>query len=138
MKVDARMTAEPALHGWTFVRAQIVEDDVNRVVGGRRRLDPVEKPDEFLGVALRAARAEDGAIQDPQRGIQTRRPVADVIVGLPLRHLAHERQHRARPIQCLNPALLIDAEDHRFVGRIEIQAHDIAQLVDKPRVFRTI
>jgi hypothetical protein len=42
VKVHARMTAEPAVNGWTFVRAQIVEDDVNRAVGGRRRLDPVE------------------------------------------------------------------------------------------------
>ena len=94
--------------------------NVRRMVGGRRgldRLDLIEKPHEFLRIAFGATGPEDGAIQEAQRGVQTRRPVSDVIVGLPLRHLTQERQHRARPIQGLNPTLLIDAEDHRFVGR---------------------
>src|SRR5205823_161976 len=67
VKVHARMTAEPALNRRTFVRAQIVEHDMNGFVGGRRRIDPIEKPHKFLRVALRAAGAEDGPIQDAQR-----------------------------------------------------------------------
>lgn len=67
---------------------KFVEHDINRLVGGRRRIDPIEKPHEFLRVALRAAGAEDDAIQDAQRCIEIGRPMSDVIVGLPLRHFA--------------------------------------------------
>ena len=44
-----------------------------------------------------------------------------------------QRQHGARAVERLNAALLIDAEHHRFGGRIEIQADDVAQLLDKVR-----
>jgi len=87
------MTTKPALNRRTLMRAQIVEHDVNGLLGGRGRGDAIEKPDEFLRVALRTAGAEDGAIQDAQGGIQTRRAVADVVMGLAFRHLPDERQH---------------------------------------------
>src|SRR5439155_23050250 len=138
MEMHARMTTKPALHRRTLVRTQIVEHDVNGLLVGRGRVDAIEKPDEFLRVALRAAGAEDGAIQDAQGGVQTGRAVADVVVGLAFRYLPDKRQHRPRAIQCLNAALFVDAEDHGFVRRIEIQADDVAELVDKPRVFRQL
>lgn len=52
--------------------------------------------------------------------------MSDVIVGLPLRYFAEERQHWARPIERLHAALFVDAEDHRVVGRIQVEADDIA------------
>ena len=135
MKVHAAMAAKPALDGRTLVRAQIVEHDMNGFVRGCRALEAIEKPHELFGIALRTARAEHGPIQDAQRRIQTGRPVADVIVRLSFGHLAHERQHWARPIQGLNATLLVDAKHDGLVGRIEIQAHDIAQFVDEPRIL---
>ena len=51
-------------------------------------------------------------------------------------HAGAQRQHGARAIERLNPALLIDTEDDRFGGRIQIQPDDVAQLLDKLRVLR--
>jgi len=136
MKMDATMPPQPPLNGWTFVRAQVVQDDVDRLIDGCGAIDLIEKADELLGVSLRPAVAQDGPIEQPQRGIQTGRAMAEVIVRLPLGHAGAERQDGPRPIQRLNPALFIDAEDHRFLRRIEIEPDDIPQLVNKMRIFR--
>src|ERR1017187_611850 len=63
MKVDARMTTQPALDGRALVRAQVIQDHMNGVVRRRGPLDAVEKADKFLCVALRAARPKDGPIE---------------------------------------------------------------------------
>jgi hypothetical protein len=34
--------------------------------------------------------------------------------------------------------LLVDAEHHRLVGRVEVQAHDVADLLDKKRIGREL
>ena len=98
----------------------------------------IEKSDELLRVPLRPAVAQDDPIEQPQRGIQAGRAMAEVIVRLPLRHAGAERQDRPRPIQRLNPALCIDAEDHSFLRRIEVEPDDIPQLVNKMRIFRQL
>lgn len=63
------------------------------------------------------ALADDDAIEQAQGGIQRRRPVAHIVVRLAFRHVRSERQHRARAMQGLNAALLVDAKHHRFFGR---------------------
>ena len=40
MKMYATMPPQPPLNGWTFVRAQVVQDDVDRLVGGCSAIDP--------------------------------------------------------------------------------------------------
>src|SRR4030095_10013563 len=79
MKVDARMTTQPPLHGRTFVGAEIVEDDVHVLISRRALLDTVEEANELLGVPLRLARAEHDAIEHAQRRIQAGRAVSDVV-----------------------------------------------------------
>ena len=102
MKVHAGMPAQPSLDRWTFVRAQVVQDHVNRVVDWSDLIDPIEKSDKLLGIAFRSALAQDDPVEQPQGRIQTRRAVADVIVRLVLGDAGRERQHGPRPIQGLN------------------------------------
>ena len=51
-----------------LVGGVVVEDAVDRLVGGNRALDGIEKADEFdVAVALHAA-ADDGAVEHAEGG----------------------------------------------------------------------
>ena len=50
----------------------------------------------------------------------------------------HHRQDRLLAIECLDLALLIDAEDEGSVWRGKVKADDIAYLVDEQRVVRQL
>lgn len=65
MKLDARMRGEPGLDRRALVRAQVVEDDMDGVVGGGDGVDLIKKADEPGGVALCAARPSTA--RDPRR-----------------------------------------------------------------------
>ena len=82
VKRHARMSREPGVDGRTLVGTEVVEDHVNRLVGGRDLIDLVEEADEAGGVALGATVAQDQAVEQPQGGEETRRPVAAVIMRL--------------------------------------------------------
>jgi hypothetical protein len=90
VKVDARMTAEPTAHGRAFMRAQIVQDQMQLLALRRRGLDTPEELHKFLTAVAPPTLADHDAVQDAERRIQRRRPVADVIVGLPFRAAAPE------------------------------------------------
>jgi hypothetical protein len=60
--------------------------------------------------------------------------VPDVIVGDTLNIAEPKREHRLRTFQSLNLALLIDAQHHGLIGRIEVQADDVPDLVDEHRI----
>ena len=57
-------------------------------------------------------------------------------MGLAVGNARPQRQHRVRPVQRLNPTLLIDAKHHGFSGRIHVQSDHVAQFLDKVGVRR--
>ena len=59
-------------------------------------------------------------------------PEADV------RAARHHRQDRLLAIECLDLALLVDAEDEGSVRRGKIKADDIAYLVDEQRIAQQL
>ena len=66
----ARVALKPGPHPGVLVGRVIVEDDVDRLVGGDLALNGVEKADEFeVAVALHTA-ADDGAVEHAERGEQ--------------------------------------------------------------------
>ena len=73
-----------------------------------------------------------------QRGKQGSGAIPFVVVRAAL-HLARlQRQQRLRAVQRLNLALLIHAEHQGVIGRVHIQAHDVAHLFDQLRVRRQL
>ena len=75
VKGPAWMARQPGQHFRMFVGGVVVEDDVDRLVGGDLPFDGVEKADEFdMAVALHAA-ADDGAVEHAERGEQGGRVV---------------------------------------------------------------
>jgi hypothetical protein len=75
-----------------------------------------------------------------ERSIKLRnlRNSSDVVVGLALGHTRHQRQDRCRALQRLDLGLLIDTEDDRRFGRVEVEPDDVSDLVDELRVGREL
>ena len=71
---------------------------------------------------------------DLERGEQAGRAVALVVMGVALGLARAQRQHRLGAVEGLDLGLLVDAEHDRPVGRVEVEAHDIADLGLEGRV----
>ena len=71
---------------------------------------------------------DHGPFQHVQRSEQGRRPVALVIVRLPSGQAGTQRKDRLRSVQRLNLTFLVHAQNHRFIRRVHIQPHDVANL----------
>ena len=116
-----------------LVRAVVVQDEMHVQVGWHFRIDAIQELAK-LGRAMSAMQfADDFASRHIQCGKQRRRAVALVVVGAPLGLTGPHRQDRLRPIERLDLALLIGAQHQRPFGRVEIQADDIADLLDQLR-----
>ena len=64
--------------------------------------------------------------------------MALVIMRAPFRHPRPQRQERLGPVQRLDLRLLVDAQDHGALRRMEIQPDDIPHLLDEKRVARQL
>jgi hypothetical protein len=73
-----------------------------------------------------------------RRGEQAGRAVAHVVMGYPRRRRGQDPQAGRGPLQRLDLAFLINRENQGLVRRMEIQAHDITDLLDELRVRRQL
>ena len=64
--------------------------------------------------------------------------MALVIVRASLQLARLHRQQRLRAVECLNLALLIDAQHQGVIRWIHIKTHDIAYLFDQLRIWRQL
>ena len=76
--------------------------------------------------------------RDVQGGEQRRRAVPDVVVGVAFDVAQAHRQGGLGTVERLNLRLLIHAQDHRVVGRVEVQPDDVAHFFDEERVVRQL
>ncbi len=79
-------------------------------------------------------RGDHGAVGGVERGEQAGRAVAHIIVGAFLGHARHHRECRLRPGQRLHLRLLVHAVDDGRLGRVQIQADDVVDLLHELRV----
>src|SRR6476659_6403948 len=128
------MPGQPFLHAGMFVGRIVVDNGMERLSRRDLRLDSVEEADELLvPVALHVA-ADDSAVEDVEGGEQRRRAMAFVVVGHGSGAALLHRQAGLGAIKGLDLALLINREDDRVSGRVDIEADDVTQFVDKLRV----
>jgi transposase len=90
-----------------------------------------------VGMALLAL-ANDLAIEHVQRGEQRGRAVALVVVRQRLCAPLLQRQPGLRAVQRLHLALLVTAQHQRVLGRRQVQAHDVFELLDELGVARDL
>ena len=124
---DPRVAGQPGLHRRMLVRGVVVTYHVQphpRVGLG----DLLEEAQELLVAVARLAQLLDAAGGHLEGGEQGGGAMADVVMGGLLRQSEANREDRRGPVQRLDLALLIDADHDGLLGRIHIQAHDVADL----------
>ena len=97
-------------------------------------IDASQELEKLLMAMLAITLAQDFAGRDVQSSEQGGGAVADVIVRVPFGLTGAKRQQGLRPVESLNLRLLVDAQNDGALGRIEIQADDVADLVDEERI----
>ena len=132
----AGMTFEPVHDLLVFVRAVVVEDDMDHLAGGHLALDGVEKADEFLVTVFLHAPGDDRAVENVESGEQRRGAVALVIVGDRSAFAGLERQARLGAIERLDLGLLVDRQDEGMSRRCHVEADDVFELGDEIGVVR--
>ena len=80
MEGSARMASEPGADLGMLVGGVVVEDGVDQLAGRHGALDGIEEADELLVAVPRHALADDAAVEHVERGEQSGRAVADVIM----------------------------------------------------------
>ena len=138
VKGEAGMAVEPLADLGMFVCGVIVEDDVHRLVAGNAGVDGVQEADELLVPMLLHVAADNGAIENIERGEQSGRAIALVIMGHRAEAAFLYRQARLGPIQRLYLALLVKRQHDGVRWRIDIQPDDIVELLGKFRIVREL
>ena len=138
VKMEAGMLFQPSFDLGMFVRSVVVENHMDSQPLGGFSVDlPKEMPELYVAVSRKTG-ADDLAFQHVQRREQTGGSVALVVVGhRPAASFFH-RQPRLRPIQRLHLRLLIHAQDHCLVRRVQVHPHHVRQLLDKALVLREL
>src|SRR5262249_7982551 len=121
-----------------LVGGVIVDDRMDLLMLEDLGVDLIEEADELLmPMALHIA-ADDGAVENVERGEQCRRAVALVVVrhrpGAPRLH----RQSRLSPVEGLGLALLVDPQDAGMGGRVDVESDPIPELFGERRIVRQL
>jgi hypothetical protein len=88
----------------------------------------VQEADEFRARVTRGGVTHHFARSRIERRVERQRPVAVVLEAVPFGASGRQRQDRVQSIEGLNRRLLVDAEHHGVLRRIEVQADDIRGL----------
>ena len=93
-----------------------------------------QKGQKFLVTVALVASAQNSSGGRIISGKQRKGPVTHIIVGLTLGQARTQWQNGLAALQGLSLALLIDTKHDGFIGRIEIEPHNIAHLFHKHRI----
>ena len=78
---------------------------------------------------LSHATSDHGSVEDIERGEQSGRAVALVVMGHRPAFSGLERQARLRAVERLDLAFLVDRDDQRVLGRVHVEADDVLDLL---------
>ena len=119
-----------------FVRGIVVHDQVQveRRIG--LFIDQLQELDPFLVTMFLLADADDLAFCQVDGCEQRGRAVPLVVVGLRAASAGVDGQAFLRAVQGLNLRLLVAAQHQGMLGRIQIQADNVAQLLRELRIVR--
>ena len=111
----------------SFVRREIVEDDVNLLPRRAQGYDLLQKGDELTAGMAGSRFAVDATGGGIERRIQGERSVSVILKAVTFGASWRERQDGIETIQGLNGGLLINAEHGRVLGRVQIEAEDVGR-----------
>jgi hypothetical protein len=134
VQVVAGVAGEPGLDGRRLVGAVVVHDQVNVELRRHALLDGAQELQELAAAMPPMQLADDLAGGQIQRREQGRGAIAHVVMAAPLGHAEGQRQQRLGAVQRLDLRLLVHTQHHGMGGRRQVQAHDVAHLVDEQRI----
>ena len=129
--MKTRMPLDPGFHAWMFMRAVIIHDQMEIEFGRSFVVYFLKESQELLMPMAGHAVSDHLAVEHAQGSKQGGRSMADVI----MRHCSTaaflQGQTGLGSVKGLDLAFLIHTQNQRLVRRIQIQPHDIAQLLDE-------
>ena len=135
VQVKAGMGREEIAYRFSHVRAAVVDDQVQRQFGWRRTVDLRKELPERGGAMPPGDAAEHVACCDIEGGMEIRGSVPLVVVGAPRDLPGPQREeHRIGPVEVLDLCLLVDRERQRVVGWVEVEPHDVDDLLGELQV----
>ena len=120
------------------MRRIIVSDEMEIEVLWRIAIDGAQEAQKLLMTMPIHARADDLSARHVERSEQRRRAVSLVIMGHGSGSALFHRQAGLSAIERLYLALLVDRQNQRFVGRVQIEAHDIGDFLGEIRIARQL
>ena len=134
----ARVFCEPFLDFWMLVGGVIVDDRMDRLSLGNLRVDLTEEADELLMPMTLHVAADDGAIENIERGEQCGRAVALVVVGHRPSPPRFHRQSWLSAVEGLDLAFFVNREDDRVGGRIDVETDHVPEFLSELRIVRKL
>src|SRR4029434_3419456 len=113
----------------------IVQNEMNVQGLGHRLIDPIEELTELYRPVTTMKLADDCTALDFERSKQRGGPVTSIVVTASFALARPHRKHRLRTVQGLNLRLFVDRQNQGFSGRIEVQSHNVANLLNEQRIL---
>jgi hypothetical protein len=134
VEVEAEVLEPPAGDKLSLVSGVVVEHEVDIEVSGHLAVDAIQKGAELGGAVTPVGCADDLAGGGIERREERGSSVPAVVVSAQLGQSRTHRQDWLGPVQGLDLALIVGAEDERPLRRIEIQPNDVAHLLHQLRI----
>ena len=128
MEGPARVTGQPSAHPPVFVGGIVVDDGMDHFSRRNLRLDRIEEADELLMAVTLHVAADDSAVEDVESREQRGGAVAFVVVRHRPSAARLHRQPRLGAVERLDLALLIDRQNDRMGGRIDVETNNVLEL----------
>lgn len=135
VQMKARPASKPSLDFGVFVGRVVVDDEMHVEVFGHVGIDMSQEGEELLMSVACLALGNDFTISDIECREQSGGAVTDIVVGDALDVAQSHGQHGLGPVESLNLAFLVDAQDHGVVRWIQVQADDVTHLLDEEGVI---
>ncbi len=132
--MEAGPLRQPGADLGVLVGAVVVDDQVDIQFFWDGLLDLAQEAQELLVPVARSALGHHLPGGHVQRSKQGGGAVADVVMRHALHVAQSHGQQRLSAVQGLDLRLLVDAEHHRLVRRVQVQADDVPDLLDQEGV----
>src|SRR6202162_5451253 len=116
------------------MRRRAVENDMDGFSGRDFGFEYIQKADKFLMAMAVHAAADHFAFKHVERGEESGRAVALVIMGHCSGPTLLHGQSGLGAVKRLDLALLVEGQDDGMSRWVGVEANHVAQLVDKPRI----
>ncbi len=134
VNLEARSFHEPTTDQSGLVGPVVVHDQVHVEISGDCLFDGVEELPELHRAMTAVALADHSSAGCVERGEQRGGSVPLVVMGAQLWLTGPHGQQRLGAIEGLDLGFLVDTQHKGLVRRIEVEAHDVSDLVDEQRV----